>query len=199
MALICPSQALACNDNGYLIQFPAPIKPMIHAIQTIVINILTDHPPNRLLCIGRGTSDALHDYLTSHPRCHTVHIDLNESDIHTDLDRLSDQGIFDFTIISDTLEYLQTTAGERLLARLRDIHSKKILLVIPMGSQWKHHVSHWRETDLLALGFIVKARFTIDNKPVHVYTFDIDSYKTTPDWLNNKYWANPEMWNKFWW
>ncbi|MGD8939893.1 MAG: DUF6231 family protein [Gammaproteobacteria bacterium] len=34
---------------------------------------------------------------------------------------------------------------------------------------------------------------------MHVYAFDIASYKTTPDWLNNKYWANPELWDKHWW
>jgi len=31
------------------------------------------------------------------------------------------------------------------------------------------------------------------------YCFDIDHYKTTPDWLNPRHWANPELWDKYRW
>jgi len=32
-----------------------------------------------------------------------------------------------------------------------------------------------------------------------VYLFDIHDYKETPDWLNARHWANPEMWDKYRW
>ncbi|MDD3447840.1 MAG: DUF6231 family protein [Gammaproteobacteria bacterium] len=34
---------------------------------------------------------------------------------------------------------------------------------------------------------------------VHLYGFDIATYKVTPDWLNSRYWANPELWDRYWW
>ena len=36
---------------------------------------------------------------------------------------------------------------------------------------------------------------TIDDK-VLVFIYDIAEYKDNPDWLNNKNWANPELWEK---
>ncbi|WP_290652932.1 DUF6231 family protein [Aquisalimonas sp.] len=32
-----------------------------------------------------------------------------------------------------------------------------------------------------------------------LYGFDVGTYKTTPDWLNPRYWANPELWGKYRW
>ena len=29
--------------------------------------------------------------------------------------------------------------------------------------------------------------------------FSLKTYKDTPSWLNNRYWANPHLWNKFRW
>jgi hypothetical protein len=31
---------------------------------------------------------------------------------------------------------------------------------------------------------------------VLVFIYDIAEYKDNPDWLNNKNWANPELWEK---
>lgn len=31
------------------------------------------------------------------------------------------------------------------------------------------------------------------------FEFDIASYKTTPDWLNPRHWANPMLWDKYRW
>jgi hypothetical protein len=31
---------------------------------------------------------------------------------------------------------------------------------------------------------------------VSVFIYDITEYKDNPDWLNNKNWANPELWEK---
>ena len=35
-----------------------------------------------------------------------------------------------------------------------------------------------------------------DNDKVQVFIYDISEYKDSPDWLNNKNWANPELWEK---
>ncbi|MBT9569223.1 MAG: hypothetical protein IV085_13105 [Thiobacillus sp.] len=43
-----------------------------------------------------------------------------------------------------------------------------------------------------ALGFTVRAVDTAGN--MNVYDYDLDTYKSVPDWLNARYWANPERW-----
>jgi hypothetical protein len=29
---------------------------------------------------------------------------------------------------------------------------------------------------------------------LRIHYYDLDTYKSVPDWLNNRYWANPERW-----
>lgn len=35
--------------------------------------------------------------------------------------------------------------------------------------------------------------------PVELWQFNLFDYKQLPDWLNSKFWANPENWDKFRW
>tara|TARA_Y100001936_G_scaffold218236_1_gene230748 strand:+ start:4663 stop:5097 length:435 start_codon:yes stop_codon:yes gene_type:complete len=35
-----------------------------------------------------------------------------------------------------------------------------------------------------------------ENDEAQVFIYDISEYKDNPDWLNNKNWANPELWEK---
>jgi hypothetical protein len=172
---------------------------MTDTFQKTLKQILTDHPPKSLLCVGQGVVAMIPDYLTRHPDCKMMHIDLAKNDFHNIKQSLSVSGIFDFGIVADCIEHIDKANAEHLLARLRDIHTKRLLVVVPLGKHWANHSSHWEESELLALGFILKAKITGGERPVHVYAFDIDSYKTTPEWLNNKYWANPELWDKYWW
>ena len=172
---------------------------MIAAIHKLLNKILFDHPPKNVLCLGQGTGKAIKEHLRQHPDCQMTQFDLTEIQTHKALGLLETHTMFEFGIVANCIEFLDKASAVHLLACLRDIYTKKLLVVVPIGKQWKNHTSEWEETDLLALGFVVKAKITVDEKPVHVYAFDIASYKTTPDWLNNKYWANPELWDKHWW
>ena len=29
---------------------------------------------------------------------------------------------------------------------------------------------------------------------LRIHYYDLDTYKTVPDWLNARFWANPERW-----
>lgn len=39
----------------------------------------------------------------------------------------------------------------------------------------------------------------ISKQNFNIYQFNLFDYKRLPDWLNSKFWANPEHWNKFRW
>lgn len=43
-----------------------------------------------------------------------------------------------------------------------------------------------------ALGFMLIHTDTPNH--IHLYHYDLDAYKTVPDWLNARYWAHPERW-----
>jgi hypothetical protein len=43
-----------------------------------------------------------------------------------------------------------------------------------------------------ALGFTLSSADTAEN--MRIYYYDLDTYKTVPDWLNSRHWANPERW-----
>jgi len=172
---------------------------MIKAIQSVLNRVLIDHPPKNLLCIGQGISDAIKEYLDQHAQCEMLQIDFETMDMPKVMELLETQQVFDFAIVANSVEHIDKASAEHLLARLRDIQAKRLLIVVPIGTQWENHTSYWEETDLIALGFILKANITVHEKSVHVYAFDIATYKTTPDWLNHKYWANPDLWDKYWW
>lgn len=177
---------------------------MINMVKNFLNQILIDHPPRSILCVGRNISGALTQFVTARPQCRIREINPTQIngqylDLSAAMPWRDNSDTFDFGIVSDCIEHLTKNNAIHLLARLRDLYTKKLLIVVPIGDEWSEHQSRWQETELLALGFIVKARLRFDEKPVHVYAFDIATYKTTPDWLNSKYWANPQLWDKYWW
>jgi hypothetical protein len=100
----------------------------------------------------------------------------------------------DLGILANTLEQLDRNMAGMLLARLRDCNSRRFVALVPMGDRWQNQISYWDLGDLLGYGLSVMARYQVDGKPLYLYQYAIETYKTTPDWLNSKFWANPERW-----
>lgn len=98
-------------------------------------------------------------------------------------DLYNDSSIYDIALIDG--ENFQDNALEPLIARLRDVSARALLLWLPAK----------RELNASALGLT----------PLHangdgvLYGYEIATYKTPPDWLNANYWANPQMWDKKRW
>lgn len=93
-------------------------------------------------------------------------------------------------VLLSGLEELSRAEGEILLSRLRDLYARRVLArVIPDGT--------WQNNDMTAFGFTRLADLGGDHGLL--YGFDVGTYKTTPDWLNPRYWANPELWGKYRW
>ena len=87
-------------------------------------------------------------------------------------------------INSSQLANLQTTTQS--LTRLRDLLARQVLVLAdPQYSPLLH-----------SLGFSQIEQLT---QNIIIWQFNILSYKQIPDWLNSKYWANPENWDKFRW
>ena len=85
----------------------------------------------------------------------------------------------------DALNGLDAEQARHLIGRTRLYLAPRILLVAPSGCVLD-------ETALIALGFTLSATDAAADLRIHYY--DLDTYKTVPDWLNARFWAHPERW-----
>lgn len=130
----------------------------------------------------------------------TTQIDITDADsLGRDVDSFP---VYDVVVLAGILEQLDKPLAERLIGRLRDLHSRHLFLLVRTGDGQPDQQSHWRRTDLLAYGFSLHRRYpdkVHDRLDWHLCRFELDTYKSTPEWLNSQYWANPELFDKFRW
>lgn len=152
------------------------------AIQALA-HALADAKPQSVLAVGRLAEVFVARRFADGPRSVTVAPAAAG-------EALNRHGRFDLAILTDALESLDRGEASGLLARLRDLYAGCVVLLV------SHTDCDWSGTDLTALGFTrlheIPGRGTL-------YGFDIATYKTTPDWLNPDYWANPELWDRYRW
>ena len=79
--------------------------------------------------------------------------------------------------------------AEQVIGRLRDVLAERVLVIITDKS------TTWHSAKMLGFGF----KRIAELKDWQAWGFDIHTYKEVPDWLNAKYWANPQNWGKYWW
>ncbi|MEO1767383.1 DUF6231 family protein [Thiobacter aerophilum] len=98
---------------------------------------------------------------------------------------------FDLVYVIDVLEGLAKVEGVRLLCRLRDVHTPRLYVRCVLGE--------WGENDFFALGMERLALKQRDGQTSGLFRFDLFTYKPAPEWFNAKYWAHPELWDKYPW
>ncbi|MFZ5560462.1 MAG: DUF6231 family protein [Pseudomonadota bacterium] len=81
--------------------------------------------------------------------------------------------------------------ARQLIAVLRDLLARQLLVFVPE--------TLLDDTALIGLGLTRQARYELDGEAWQAWSYDIRTYKSVPDWLNPRFWANPENWNRFRW
>jgi len=104
--------------------------------------------------------------------------------------------IFDLAMVAGALETLPQRTARQMLAKLRDLNTKRFIVLMRTGARDQHA---WRQTDMIAYGLKRCGRYQEDDEVFLLYRFNIYDYKDTPDWLNARYWAHPERWGKARW
>lgn len=94
----------------------------------------------------------------------------------------------DVALVVDQLEHMSKFEGAHMLARLRDIHCGRVVLILADDA--------WEPVELLALGFIQVQRPAACGR---VYLFDPDRFNEQREWNNPSDWANPENFRKYRW
>ena len=101
---------------------------------------------------------------------------------------------FDFTSVSINQESQAQSIDasyHSIAIRLRDLFAEQSLLLTYMPSS---------ELNFASLGYIPLTIETPDELPDLIsWQFNLYDYKQRPDWLNAKYWANPENFDKYRW
>jgi hypothetical protein len=150
--------------------------------------VLRQLQPQSVLCLGAPCTRAVLDYVAAAPDRLSRHYTEPPDDL----------GHFDLVVVEDLLERLDKRHGEQLLARLRDLHGGRFLLTLSSGPR-SQQVSRWERNELLALGLVMAGRYADADGERQLYRFNLDDYKTTPEWFTARYWAHPERWDKEFW
>ena len=95
----------------------------------------------------------------------------------------------DTGLVVDQLEHLDTRAGAHLLSKLRDVHCKRVFLVVPEAC--------WSQPALLALGFVRQQADVTPGATLYLYEPEISN--PPREWNNARNWANPENFRKYRW
>lgn len=105
----------------------------------------------------------------------------------TQLDQLTH---VDVAIVCDLTETMPKQKARQWLGLLKNKYSEHVFIITNQNKN-----ADWHLTDFLALGF--KQLASVDNYVLYYYA--IESYQLKKDWLNAKYWANPENFDKYRW
>lgn len=158
-----------------------------HSPQQVLASLLEQTQPARVLYVGRTVMPAVEAYSLAHAD-RTVSC-ADPGPLEPALARQR----FDIAVFGDCLEHLDKHEGQRLIGSVRNLNASRIAVLVDLAA------SDWRETDFFALALQVNGRFHRGEQALTLFGYDLLEYKQAPDWLNAKFWANPENFGKYWW
>ncbi|MFV3405781.1 MULTISPECIES: DUF6231 family protein [Pseudomonas] len=100
---------------------------------------------------------------------------------------------FDLALLVDCLEHLPKRGGLELLGGIRNLNASRVAVLADLPA------CGWQDTDFFSLALVASEKFERDGQVLSLFTYDLHDYKQVPDWLNAKFWANPENFGKYWW
>lgn len=155
--------------------------------QQALAALLDRYAPQRLLVVGAARFPALDAFAAAHPATTVATAQPGELP-----EALAAQR-FDLAVVIDCLEHLPKPTGHRLLGGIRNLNANRLAVLADLDA------CEWSETDFYALALQASERFQRDAQVLTLFTYDLHEYKQVPDWLNARFWANPENFGKYWW
>lgn len=155
--------------------------------QQALAALLDSYAPERLLVVGASHFPALEAYKEAHPDVHVAQAKPGALP-----EALAGQR-FDLALAVDCLEHLSKREGLELLGGIRNLNASRMAVLVDLAA------CEWKETDFFALALQNNERFQRDEQILTLFTYDLREYKQVPDWLNARFWANPENFGKYWW
>ncbi|UTL82273.1 DUF6231 family protein [Pseudomonas putida] len=154
--------------------------------QQALAALLERFTPQRLLLVGTRFP-ALDAFAQAHPQVTIETCQPGALAAHVAAQR------FDLALLVDCLEHLPKRAGLELLGGIRNLNASRVAVLADLRA------CGWQETDFFALALSTSEKFRRDEQVLSLFTYDLHDYKQVPDWLNARFWANPENFGKYWW
>ena len=152
--------------------------------------------PQTLIAVGDGAPRLLRGYADRAGRCELVAV---PSEGAADrLMSLESERRFDFALVAGYLEQTDADEGGAVIARLRDVLARRLCVWVESATS-PGGAARWTDAELAAFGLTLLSRIDQGGASARLFGYDIASYKQTPDWLNPRHWAHPELWGKFRW
>ena len=142
--------------------------------------------PQRLLLVGTRFP-ALDAFLQAHPQASLACAPPGPLPAELAAQR------FDLALLVDCLEHRSKRNGLELLGGIRNLNASRVAVLADLAA------CGWQDTDFFALALSASEKFQRDQQVLSLFTYDLHDYKQVPDWLNARFWANPENFGKYWW
>lgn len=155
--------------------------------QQALAALLEQHAPSRVLYVGRSDLPALDAFAQAHPDSHLVRTASVPLPAEVSACR------YDLALVADCLEHVPKRDGLQLLGGVRNLNASRMAVLVDLNA------AGWQPTDLFALALQASERFQREDQTLTLFTYDLLQYKQVPDWLNAKFWANPQNFGKYWW
>lgn len=155
--------------------------------QQALAALLDRYAPQTLLVVSAERFPALEAFTQAHPGCEVTHCPPAALPAQVAGRR------FELAVVLDCLEHLPKRDALQLLGGIRNLNSPRLAVLVDLAA------AGWANTDFYALALQATERFARDGQALALYTYDVKEYKHVPDWLNARFWANPENFGKYWW
>jgi hypothetical protein len=155
--------------------------------QQALAALLDHHAPQRLLLVGASQLPALSAFQQAHPDALLAQAPAGPLPAELAAQR------YDLALVVDCLEHLPKRTALELLGGIRNLNASRLAVLVDLAA------CNWQETDFFALALQASERFRREGQTLTLFTYDLRDYKQVPDWLNAKFWANPENFGKYWW
>ncbi len=149
-------------------------------------NIIEDIEPCMILTLGPLVESAITQYLAEHPTSCLTHIAAGHRP-----ELIMVDSCFDFVFLSLVLEQMRKPQASHLIAQLRE-RFPGFYVKVPLGKAWLNHASFWEPSDLRSFGLDLVSLMAERGRPVGLFRYDANAYKTKTEWLNSRYWAQPD-------
>ncbi|MFK0089316.1 DUF6231 family protein [Pseudomonas sp. NPDC090755] len=164
---------------------------MIHGFsqrtpQQALAALLERYTPKSLLLVGTRFP-ALEAFVQAHPQVEIAQA--KPGPLPADLAAKR----FDLALLVDCLEHLPKRDGLQLLGGIRNLNASRVAVLADLAA------CGWHDTEFFALALQASEKFQRDEQVLSLFTYDLREYKQVPDWLNAKFWANPQNFGKYWW
>lgn len=149
--------------------------------------LLAQQAPQQVLLVSNSALPAVQAWQEAHPECQLSH---NPAQALTPAHAGKR---YDLAILADCLEHLDKRSALELIGGIRNLNASRLAVLVDLAACELTH------TDFYAQALQVSEQFTREQQTLTLFTYDLLQYKQAPDWLNNRFWANPENFGKYWW